>query len=65
MIASTAVNSKSTSPFINCTGLYLDTKDTATNVYSHIVSFTVAEWEKDIIACFDRLSSYDKLCEVA
>ena len=65
MIASTAVNSKSTSPFIDCTGLYLDTKDTATNVYSHVISLTVAKWEKDIIACLDCLSSYGKLCEVA
>ena len=65
MIPSTAINGKSTSPFIDSASFHLDTKNTATNVYSHIISFTVAKWEKDIISCLDCLSSYCKLCEVA
>ena len=65
MIPSTAINGKSTSPFIDSASFYLDTKDTATNIYRHIISFAVAKWEKGIISCSDCLSSYCKLCKVA
>ena len=65
MITSTAINGKSAPPLIDCTGFYLDTKDTAANVYSHVISLTVAKWEKNIISCLDCLGSYRKLCEVA